>query len=65
MDANLGMDLVYFQGASLLAKQSALFGVVAGKAPRSAAELMKPYAPDAMPVALPDLTINNPLSGLA
>jgi hypothetical protein len=65
MDANLGMDLVYFQQASLLLKESPLFGVVAGKAPRSASELMALYAPEAMPVALPDLTINNPLSGLA
>lgn len=64
MDANLGMDLVYFQGASLLLKESPLFGVVAGKAPRSAIQLMALYAPEAMPVALPDLTVSNPLAGL-
>lgn len=65
MDANLGMDLVYFQGAKILAKESPLFGVISGKAPRSAAELLALYAPEAMPVALPDLTFDNPLAGLA
>lgn len=62
MDANLGMDLVYFQGASLLARTSPLFGVVSGKAPCTAAELMALYAPEAMPVALPDLTVSNLLA---
>jgi hypothetical protein len=65
VDANLGMELVYFQGATLLSKTSPLFGVVSGKAVRTAAELMALYAPEAMPVALPDLTLNNPLAGLA